>query len=207
MYRLADSVMDQKASASSFTLAELRDLFTLDEETDCQTHDLLGCDCNGAGDGGCVVGVEPNISTDGASRAAGVEPSTDELHSERKRKRKVHSGMDRNSNDSEGVYDSDDQSNTDPPNGQLPGLMKASEVDMVKIEEVSPNSHITSHINPWFQNLPHLLLSFYFRAPSRFFPASPPPLSLPCFVLGSREKTLSVVLHMQANNQQPFFPG
>ncbi len=46
---LADSVIDQKASASSFTVAELMDLFTLDLESTCQTHDLLGCRCGGRG--------------------------------------------------------------------------------------------------------------------------------------------------------------
>ncbi|CAZ80866.1 unnamed protein product [Tuber melanosporum] len=46
---LADSVMDQKATASSFTLEELRDLFSLDTETNCLTHDLLCCECEGKG--------------------------------------------------------------------------------------------------------------------------------------------------------------
>ncbi|PWW79811.1 hypothetical protein C7212DRAFT_355570 [Tuber magnatum] len=46
---LADSVMDQKATASSFTQEELRDLFSLDTETNCLTHDLLCCDCEGKG--------------------------------------------------------------------------------------------------------------------------------------------------------------
>ena len=46
---LADSVMDNKAGSSAFTLAELRDLFSLDEGTECQTHDLLACPCEGKG--------------------------------------------------------------------------------------------------------------------------------------------------------------
>ena len=46
---LADSVMDQKASVSSFSAEELRDLFTLDTASTCQTHDLLGCKCGGHG--------------------------------------------------------------------------------------------------------------------------------------------------------------
>lgn len=46
---LADSVMDNKSSASAFTQAELRDIFSLDEETECQTHDLLECPCGGQG--------------------------------------------------------------------------------------------------------------------------------------------------------------
>jgi DNA repair and recombination protein RAD54B len=46
---LADSVMEHKDSVSQFSTAELRDLFTLDQESVCQTHDLLGCDCGGKG--------------------------------------------------------------------------------------------------------------------------------------------------------------
>ncbi|KAF8245370.1 hypothetical protein K440DRAFT_409395 [Wilcoxina mikolae CBS 423.85] len=46
---LADSVMDNKAGSSAFTQKELRDLFSLDENTECQTHDLLACPCEGKG--------------------------------------------------------------------------------------------------------------------------------------------------------------
>jgi DNA repair and recombination protein RAD54B len=46
---LADSVMDKKSGSAAFTQTELRDLFTLDETTDCQTHDLLACFCGGEG--------------------------------------------------------------------------------------------------------------------------------------------------------------
>ncbi|KAI9652935.1 MAG: helicase [Trizodia sp. TS-e1964] len=46
---LADSVMDNKASTSSFSMRELKDLFSLDTESICQTHDLLGCCCSGTG--------------------------------------------------------------------------------------------------------------------------------------------------------------
>ncbi|CAI6336526.1 unnamed protein product [Periconia digitata] len=38
---LANAVVDNKASASSFSKDELRDLFRLDERETCQTHDLL----------------------------------------------------------------------------------------------------------------------------------------------------------------------
>lgn len=44
---LADAIVDQKKTASAFTQEELRDLFTLDRETPCQTHVLMGCDCGG----------------------------------------------------------------------------------------------------------------------------------------------------------------
>lgn len=46
---LADAIVDGKSAASGFTQAELRDLFTLDEGQDCQTHRLLGCECGGNG--------------------------------------------------------------------------------------------------------------------------------------------------------------
>lgn len=52
---LADSVLDQKATAQSFTQAELRDLFSLDHSLalsseSCLTHDLMGCTCSGNGE-------------------------------------------------------------------------------------------------------------------------------------------------------------
>ncbi|KAJ5161989.1 DNA repair and recombination protein [Penicillium capsulatum] len=46
---LADSVMEHKNNVAQFSTAELRDLFRLDEESTCQTHDLLGCECGGKG--------------------------------------------------------------------------------------------------------------------------------------------------------------
>lgn len=49
---LADSVVDGKKNDASFSAEELRDLFRLDVASSCQTHELLGCDCEG-------LGVEP----------------------------------------------------------------------------------------------------------------------------------------------------
>ncbi|RAL16711.1 DEAD/DEAH box helicase [Aspergillus homomorphus CBS 101889] len=57
---LADSVMDtagtgslasssSSSSMAQFSRDELRDLFRLDEESRCQTHVLLGCECGGTG--------------------------------------------------------------------------------------------------------------------------------------------------------------
>jgi DNA repair and recombination protein RAD54B len=46
---LANAVVDNKASANTFSKDELRDLFRLDEREGCQTHDLLGCTCEGRG--------------------------------------------------------------------------------------------------------------------------------------------------------------
>lgn len=44
---LSDTIVDNKASASSFSSEELRDLFTLDRRGGCQTHDAIGCGCGG----------------------------------------------------------------------------------------------------------------------------------------------------------------
>ncbi|KAF2858677.1 hypothetical protein K470DRAFT_250840 [Piedraia hortae CBS 480.64] len=46
---LADSIVDGKSAVSGFTREELRDLFTLDESGECQTHKLLQCKCGGSG--------------------------------------------------------------------------------------------------------------------------------------------------------------
>lgn len=46
---LANAVVDNKASASTFSKDELRDLFRLDERETCQTHDLLQCTCHCTG--------------------------------------------------------------------------------------------------------------------------------------------------------------
>ncbi|KAF1811804.1 DNA repair and recombination protein RAD26 [Eremomyces bilateralis CBS 781.70] len=46
---LADSVMDKKETATTFTRDELRALFTLDESGTCRTHQLLECGCEGRG--------------------------------------------------------------------------------------------------------------------------------------------------------------
>ncbi|MCJ1379469.1 helicase [Xylographa soralifera] len=46
---LASSVMDKKGGTSSFTREELKDLFRLDENIACQTHELIGCSCGGKG--------------------------------------------------------------------------------------------------------------------------------------------------------------
>jgi DNA repair and recombination protein RAD54B len=54
---LANAVVDNKASASSFSKEELRDLFSLDEREGCQTHDILGCTCDCKG--GAEAEVEP----------------------------------------------------------------------------------------------------------------------------------------------------
>ncbi|KAL8879389.1 MAG: hypothetical protein Q9198_002982, partial [Flavoplaca austrocitrina] len=46
---LANNVVDQKEESSSFTKEDLKDLFHLHEGLSCQTHDLIGCRCQGRG--------------------------------------------------------------------------------------------------------------------------------------------------------------
>jgi DNA repair and recombination protein RAD54B len=46
---LASSVMDQKSGTSSFSRDDLKDLFRLDDNEHCQTHELIDCSCGGRG--------------------------------------------------------------------------------------------------------------------------------------------------------------
>ncbi|KAJ5378596.1 DNA repair and recombination protein [Penicillium cosmopolitanum] len=101
---LADSVMENKDSVSQFSTAELRDLFRLDEESLCQTHDLLGCECGGKG-----IASLPS---------SGVATPTERRVDE----------------DSELSELSDVDSDYELPELDIPALMKASEVDMEKQE-------------------------------------------------------------------------
>lgn len=61
---LANAVVDNKASASSFSQQELRDLFRLDERDGCRTHDLLGCTCGCKGEGEVVVAPKDGSDQD-----------------------------------------------------------------------------------------------------------------------------------------------
>lgn len=67
---LADSVMEHKDSMAQFTRDELKDLFRLDEESICQTHELLGCDCGGRGHAAHPDDPEPALSDNAASTPA-----------------------------------------------------------------------------------------------------------------------------------------
>ncbi|ORY13846.1 DNA repair and recombination protein RAD26 [Clohesyomyces aquaticus] len=58
---LANAVVDNKASAGSFSREELRDLFRLDEREGLQTHDLLGCECGGCWELGMVDDSSPEV--------------------------------------------------------------------------------------------------------------------------------------------------
>ncbi|KAJ6078447.1 hypothetical protein N7467_008200 [Penicillium canescens] len=106
---LADSVMqDKNNSVAQFSAAELKDLFRLDEESGCQTHDLLGCACGG-------TGLTPaSGSSSGAATPATGDGDGSELS-------ELSEPL------SEEDYDSDDL--PDPMT-----LIKASKVDMEKQE-------------------------------------------------------------------------
>ncbi|OAJ40585.1 hypothetical protein BDEG_24302 [Batrachochytrium dendrobatidis JEL423] len=48
---LSDSVIDNvQSTKNSFSQDELRDIFSLDTNTDCGTHEMLGCSCLGMGE-------------------------------------------------------------------------------------------------------------------------------------------------------------
>ncbi|KAI4178437.1 MAG: hypothetical protein LQ348_005606 [Seirophora lacunosa] len=60
---LANNIMDHKEEQSSFTKEDLKDLFRLDEKSTCQTHDLIGCSCEGRG--ADFVDIDDFPDTDG----------------------------------------------------------------------------------------------------------------------------------------------
>ncbi|KAL3463248.1 SNF2 family N-terminal domain-containing protein, partial [Aspergillus heterothallicus] len=103
---LADSVMEHKDSIAQFSRDELKDLFRLDVESLCQTHDLLACSCRG-------------IGSTAASSGAGTP-------------RDLHDSMASSDEASPAeVADTDDDDVTFP---DITTLMKASDVDMEKQE-------------------------------------------------------------------------
>jgi DNA repair and recombination protein RAD54B len=75
---LANAVVDNKASASSFSKEELRDLFRLDEREGCQTHELLGCSCEGMGV--CEVEVPVDEEVLGEGKLEEEEGSDDDVN-------------------------------------------------------------------------------------------------------------------------------
>ncbi|KAL4787518.1 SNF2 family N-terminal domain-containing protein [Aspergillus varians] len=103
---LADSVMERKDSVAQFSRSELKDLFRLDVESKCQTHDLLACNCGGRG-------YATNRDGDDTPREEEEDPE--------------NLSEDDNEND-------DIESNISLPD--LPTLMKASEVDMEEEERL-----------------------------------------------------------------------
>lgn len=65
---LADSVMEHKDSVAQFSRDELKDLFRLYQDSKCQTHELLNCDCGGSGQ----LVSEESVSKDGVTDSDGV---------------------------------------------------------------------------------------------------------------------------------------
>lgn len=97
---LANAVVDNKQSASSFSRDELRDLFRLDERETCQTHDLLGCtcDCTGAPEVKLEEPLEDGEEEDsdddkpllpGLKKASEVNVEAQEAELEQRRKKKM----------------------------------------------------------------------------------------------------------------------
>lgn len=72
---LADSVMEHKDSMAQFSRTELKDLFRLDEESTCQTHELLGCDCGGRGRG--IRSLESGSGSDKPDSEPGATSDSD----------------------------------------------------------------------------------------------------------------------------------
>ncbi|RAH68714.1 DEAD/DEAH box helicase [Aspergillus aculeatinus CBS 121060] len=124
---LADSVMtttasDSAGAASSSSMAqfsrdELRDLFRLDEESRCQTHMLLGCECGGTGQQQQEQ-ASPEAANDDK---VGVE---------------VEEGDTVPPSDEEAEEDADAEEFPD-----IPTLIKASQLDVEKPEQISSTSN------------------------------------------------------------------
>ena len=73
---LASNIMDQqKEGKNNFSREELKDLFRLDEGLSCQTHDLLGCACDGRG----LPDTALEVPTPKEAVDSGDEASEDEL--------------------------------------------------------------------------------------------------------------------------------
>lgn len=114
---LADSVMEHKDSVAQFSAAELRDLFRLDEESTCQTHDLMGCECGGRG-------VPVSVSVSGSSSLT-TDPRGGEDGKEDESELSELSDI---------PSDEEEEECSDLPD--VPTLLKASEVDMEKQERL-----------------------------------------------------------------------
>ncbi|QQK42142.1 DsDNA-dependent ATPase (Rad54b), putative [Penicillium digitatum] len=117
---LADSVMQEKNTSNGgaqFSAAELRDLFRLDEDRACQTHELLGCRCSGRG-----VQADSQASLSGPATPATVDGGSGSEVEDL----------------SDPPSDFDDEGGDDDSDGSLPKphtLVKASEVDIEKQEQ------------------------------------------------------------------------
>ena len=66
---LSDTLIGEGSSGDSFSQEDLRDIFTLTEDTKCLTHDLLDCACGG--DGSTVPAPGDDGGSDGDAAPAG----------------------------------------------------------------------------------------------------------------------------------------
>ena len=74
---LASNIMDKKSGMNNFSKEELKDLFRLDEGLSCQTHDLLGCGCEGRGLPDPAVVIEEEFTPVEIFDSAGEESDND----------------------------------------------------------------------------------------------------------------------------------
>ncbi|PYH79369.1 hypothetical protein BO82DRAFT_434259 [Aspergillus uvarum CBS 121591] len=137
---LADSVMATAAAATAsdsagaatssssmaqFSRDELRDLFRLDEESRCQTHVLLGCECGGTGQPQQQQQASLETADNDGEVGGEVEEEGDTVPP----------------SDAEAEEGADAEEFPD-----IPTLIKASQLDMEKQEQISsaPNTRRTS---------------------------------------------------------------
>ncbi|OJD30766.1 dsdna-dependent atpase [Diplodia corticola] len=118
---LADSVIDSKSSSASFTKEELRDLFTLNDDAECQTHRLICCPCGGRGNGG---GLVP------AAAAAAAAAAADENGGAAKDSASETTADDDDDDDDAGNDDDAGDGDSEDDLPDLPTLLRASQVDM-----------------------------------------------------------------------------
>ncbi|TRY69409.1 hypothetical protein TCAL_13441 [Tigriopus californicus] len=58
---LGGGLMDGKSTQFHFSQTDLKDLFSFQPNVDCETHELLDCDCDGSGNN---VGSEPRVKSE-----------------------------------------------------------------------------------------------------------------------------------------------
>ncbi|KAJ5274384.1 hypothetical protein N7505_002929 [Penicillium chrysogenum] len=109
-------VLSSSNGGAQFSVAELRDLFRLDEDRACQTHELLGCRCGGRG---VQAGSE---ASSGAATPATVDGGGG-------------SDIEDLSDPPSDLDDGDDDYDSDDSLPKPCTLVKASEVDMEKQEQ------------------------------------------------------------------------
>ncbi|CAG7982149.1 unnamed protein product [Penicillium salamii] len=75
--------MQQSNGGAQFSSSELKDLFRLDEERACQTHELIGCQCGGRGITDSSVPVSGTATpADGSDEELSDAPSVEDLDSD-----------------------------------------------------------------------------------------------------------------------------